>query len=235
MAKFQIIGSNAPFIHCHLERGEKIFCESDAMVMMEEGLTLKGQMRGGFLQSVARKLTTGESLFQQEITADKGSGDCLLAAPLDGGVEILEVGGSKQYFLNDGAFVAATSGIELKAAMQRNLGGALFGGTGGFVLLKTEGSGEIAVSGLGEIFAIDVVPSKTTIIDNGHIICWDASLNYQIAMGTKGEGGFFSNMVNSVVSGEGIVLKFNGSGKVYLCSRNRGVFSSWIKNLVGAR
>ena len=234
MAKFQIIGSNAPFIHCHLERGEKIFCESDAMVMMEEGLSLKGQMRGGFLQSVARKLTTGESLFQQEITADKASGDCLLAAPLDGGVEILEVGKS-QYYLNDGAFVAATSGIELKAAMQRNLGGAIFGGTGGFVLLKTEGSGEIAVSGLGEIFAIDVVPNKTTIIDNGHVVCWDSSLNYQIAMGTKSEGGFFSNMVNSVISGEGIVLKFNGSGKVYLCSRNRGVYSSWIKNLVGAR
>jgi len=34
-------------------------------------------------------------------------------------------------------------------------------------------------------------------------------------------------MVNSATSGEGIVLRFSGSGKVFVCSRNRDTFQKW--------
>jgi uncharacterized protein (AIM24 family) len=38
----------------------------------------------------------------------------------------------------------------------------------------------------------------------------------------------FSSMVNSVTSGEGIVLRFSGRGKVFICSRNRDNFLDWV-------
>ena len=40
------------------------------------------------------------------------------------------------------------------------------------------------------------------------------------------------NLVNSVTSGEGVVLRFSGSGKVFVCSRNRDAFVEWMKKEV---
>jgi uncharacterized protein (AIM24 family) len=37
------------------------------------------------------------------------------------------------------------------------------------------------------------------------------------------------NLVNSTTSGEGIVLRFSGTGKIYICSRNRDAFVAYIK------
>ena len=110
-----------------MQRGEKIFCESNALVMKEQNLTVSGRMRGGLFQSFMRKFTTGESLFQQEIEAANGAGECLLSPNLDGDMQILDVG-PQQYTLSDGAFVAATEHTNIKAKVQTNLGGAIFGG-----------------------------------------------------------------------------------------------------------
>ena len=75
---------------------------------------------------------------------------------------------------------------------------------------------------------IDVTPGKDIVVDNGHVVAWDASLNYQIAASTSQSQGLFGNLVNSVTSGEGVVLRFSGSGKVLLCSRNRDSFLAWL-------
>lgn len=82
------------------------------------------------MQALMRRFANDESLFQQRI-AVRGDGDCLLAPTLDGDMMILDVG-AVQYTLSDGAFVAGTSGMDVKAKIQTNLGGALFGDTGGF-------------------------------------------------------------------------------------------------------
>ena len=76
---------------------------------------------------------------------------------------------------------------------------------------------------------LDVTPENPLIIDNGHLVAWDSSLKYEVALNT-GHKGFFGKMVESVVSGEGIVLKFSGKGRVIVCSRNREAFLEWIRS-----
>lgn len=230
MPELNLIGQNDPFLHCTLQKGEMIHCEADAMVMMESNLELKGTMRGGLFQSLARRFANGESLFQQHIRAERGSGDCLLAPTLDGDLLILDVG-SEQFCLNDGAYVAATEHVELKAKIQRNLGGAIFGDTGGFVISETSGSGKLVVCGFGILFTLDVTPGQDCIIDNGHVVCWDSSLTYNLSVSTSQDRGFLGNIMNSVTSGEGMVLRFSGSGKVVVCSRNRTSYTGWIQSL----
>ena len=125
MPVFTVTGDVDPFLHVSLTRGESIFCESDAMVMMEDPLDLTGRMQGGFLQAVMRRLADGESFFQQQITATRGDGDCLLSPNLPGGMEVLDVG-TTQYCVSDEAYVAATDGVQVTAQMQ-SLGNAMFG------------------------------------------------------------------------------------------------------------
>ena len=232
-ATFSMIGTIEPFLHCNLKKGDSIYCESNAMVMMESNLELKGQMRGGIMHALMRRFANDESIFQQQIEAVNGEGDCLLAPTLDGDMQILDVG-ANQYTLSDGAFVAATNGVDLRANIQRNLGGAVFGDTGGFMVMQTQGQGQLVVSGFGSLFEIDVTPDKDVIIDNGHVVCWDSRLQYSLSMATSQKKGFLGNIINSVTSGEGMVLKFSGQGKVVICSRNRDTYQGWIQSLLGS-
>ena len=86
MPEFTVTGDVDPFLHVSLRQGEKIYCESDAMVMMESTLDLKGKMTGGVMGSIMRRMANGESFFQQHITAVRGAGDCLLSPTLPGAV-----------------------------------------------------------------------------------------------------------------------------------------------------
>jgi uncharacterized protein (TIGR00266 family) len=222
MPTFAITGDIDPFLLVSLRKGEKIFCESDAMVMMEDALELKGQMRGGLGQSLLRRLANDESLFQQEIAATRGDGDCLLAPAAPGAIQMLDVGPGESYVLSDGSFVAAETAVELKARMN-TLGGALFGGTGGFVVMEASGRGKLAVCGAGSIFSLDVQHGRPIVIDNKHAVAWSSALQYEVTM-LQSQSGLLGTLVGSVTSGEGLVLKFSGQGKVIVCSRNRALF-----------
>lgn len=233
MPVFTVTGDNDPFLHVSLRHGESISCESDAMVMMESNLDLTGRIQGGILGALARRLANGESFFQQHIKATRGDGDCLLAPTLPGAIEVLDVG-AVQYKIADGAYMAATEGVEVTAQMQ-NVGAALFGNTGGFLIGQTSGSGQVAVTGFGTLFTLDVTPNNPITIDNGHVVAWDSCLNHQISLSTNQERGLLGNIVNSMTSSEGVVLKFSGSGKVIICSRNAGSFSAWVSSQATAR
>ena len=232
MAQFTVTGEVDPFLHVNLAQGEKIYCESNAMVMMEDTLDLKGKM-GGFGQALMRSFANGESLFQQHIEAVRGAGDCLLSPVLMGGMQILDIG-TNSYCLSDGAFVAAETGVSLVSRMEQlSMQGALmsvFGQAGGFFYSEASGFGKLVVSGMGALFTLDVEPNKDVIIDNAHVVAWDSRLQHKVSLTTSQGGGLMSRLVNSVTSGEGVVLRFSGKGKVVICSRNKDNFIAWMRS-----
>jgi uncharacterized protein (TIGR00266 family) len=226
MPVFTITGDVDPFLHVSMRQGEKIYCESGAMVMMEAALDLKGKISGGIGAALMRRFANGESFFQEHIEAVRGDGDCLLSPTLPGAMQTLDLG-NQQYMLSDGAFVAATSGVELKVRTQ-SLGNALFAGSGGFFITETSGVGQAVVSGFGSISQLEVEPGRDVIIDNSHVVAWDSALRYEISVTTGGNSGFLSNLVNSQTSGEGVVLRFSGKGKILICSRNSASLQAWL-------
>ena len=204
--KFDITGGIDPLLTVTLEKGEKVLAESNAMVAMDGNLKLDGKSRGGIMKSLARKFLNDETFFQQYIEADKGAGVALLAPNIPGDIRILEVG-QRQYMISDGAFLAAEPGVTLGVKSQ-GLGRALLGDSGGFFVMATQGNGCVAVSGFGSVRELEVTSDKPLIVDNGT--------------------GLLGKLVNSQITGEGIVLKFRGEGKVLVCSRNKGGFLDWI-------
>ena len=51
-------------------------------------------------------------------------------------------------------------------------------------------------------------------------------------IGTSKGKGFFGNLLNSQLSGEAMVTRFSGKGKVYICSRNKLDFAAWVSSLI---
>lgn len=234
--KFDIVGQGDNFLYVTLERGEEISCESGAMAMMEGNLDLVGEMKGGFFSALGRKLTNGESFFTQSIRATRGSGEALLSPIIPGDIQVLECGGARQYFLNDGVFLASEKTIDVKVRTQ-SLGRALFGGTGGFFLGQTEGRGKLAVSGFGTVLEMDIdaTHDNPVTIDNSQVVAWDAGLSYELAVSTNKSAGFLGSLVNSAVSGEGIVCKFSGRGKVVISSRNRDAYLGYLASKIAPK
>lgn len=231
MPNFSVVGAVDPFLHVSLKQGESIYAERGAMVSMDTTLELKGEVRGGMLGALARRLTTGESFFQQTMAATNGDGDALFSPNLPGDVMVLECG-KRQFRLNDGAFLAADTTLDIKIKNQ-GIGQALVGGTGGFFIMETAGHGNLAIAGFGALFALDVKPGSDSIVDNTHVVAWDAALTYNISTSTA-QRGFFSGLVNSMTSGEGVVNRFSGSGQVIVASRNKVGFAGWVASLIGS-
>lgn len=225
MVRFIVDGEDDPLLRVVLEKGDAVATESNAMVSMDRALSLKGRARGGVMSAIARKLFNEESFFQQYLSAEETGGEALLAPNLPGGIRVLPVGRT-QYCIADGCWLASTSGVDLEMTTQ-GVGKAIFGGSGGFFIMKTSGEGEVVVSGFGSLRVVDVTPERPINVDNGHVVAWDAGLGCELTLNAS-RSGLLGKLVQSQISGEGMLLKFTGTGKVIVCSRNKGTFVDWI-------
>lgn len=186
MAKFTAQAGIDPLLRVDLDPGDEVAAERGSMVMMDAGLILKGKTRGGFFKSLARKFLNDETFFQQWIAAEDQAGTAYLAPSLPGGVKVLDVK-DDGVMIADGCFLAATAGIDISAKAQ-GLGRAILSDSGGFFIMKAEGAGTLAVSGFGSLEEVEVTPDRPLLIDNGHLVAWDASLDYEITLQTGRSG-----------------------------------------------
>lgn len=213
--RYRILGDyDCPVIEISLNNEESVKIERGSMAYMS-GVELTGRMNskgrgiGGVLGALGRSITSGESMF---ITQARGVSDGAflgIAPAIPGKIAKLSVGAS-QYRLNDGAFLACdmSVGYAMKA---QNLGKAFFGGTGGVFVMETQGQGDLLVNAFGDLIELTVTPDRPVVIDNEHVVAWDRNLDYNIEV-ASGMFGF--------TTGEGLVNKFTGYGKVFIQSRN---------------
>lgn len=214
--RFVLTGdSDCPIARLALSRGESVKIENGSMVYsrgveISGGLNSKKKGLGGVLGAIGRSITSGESMFITTATGTVDDGEIAIAPPIPGKIISLQVGGQQQYRLNTGAFLACDATLDYTMVNQ-GLGRAVFGGTGGLFVMETNGAGTILVSAFGDILSLDVTPESPLVVDNEHVVAWDASLNYNIQV-ASGMFGF--------TTGEGVVNSFNGYGRVYIQTRN---------------
>lgn len=202
-----------PMAQVTMPAGTAITVESGAMVSMSTTLEIKAEMKGGIFKALGRKLLSGESFFQSTITA-KDDGVIHLAPSTPGDLVTLDA--SNGWRLQKGAFVAADERVEVSTKGQ-GLKKGLFSREGFFVI-EAVGEGDLLCCSFGAIHKIELAPGEEHIIDNGHLVAWNA--DYDIKKATSG-------WISSVTSGEGLVCHFTGPGTVYIQSRN-------LQSFVGA-
>ncbi len=219
----------------HLQPGEQLEVEPGAMIgmstniQMTTGMANNSQSKGGGLlgkiASAASKMLTGESFFQNTFTAQGGPGELLLSHTLPGDmcwIELPQAGIKVQ----STAYIANTVGTGVNAEM----GGAktFFGGEGLFVLNCMPGGPGSSVL-LGAFGGIQEMQCDgNLIIDNGHLVAWDNTLTFNVQ---KAAGGFIA----SFLSGEGMVCKFTGQGRIWIQTRNPSDYGMTVGGLLPPR
>ena len=200
-------------IDFHLDTGDKVFVESGSMSHMSADLPLDASVIGSKLGALGRKLVGGQSFFVGEYGGGRAGAVSISPAFPGTVVHYPLTGGPLR--LTAGAFLACTDGITLKT----RFGGvkALFSGEGAF-FLDAVGRGDLFFNAYGAVIEKEI--DGELVVDTGHLVAWEPSLDYAIA----GMGG----IKQTLFSGEGLVMRFTGRGKIWLQTRTLPHTAGWI-------
>ena len=130
-----------------------------------------------------------------------------------GDIKEFDLAPGEEFFMQGGAFMACTPSVDTDTKFQGAK--ALFSREGAFFLraYTPRGvEGKVFYTSYGAIKELDVSPGDPVVVDNGHVVAFTSGLTYN--------GSKVGGMGSAILGGEGIVLEFNGSGKVYIQTRN---------------
>jgi len=224
--QFEIIkDGDAPVVKTTLPAGQSIYADSGAMMSMTPGIAVESSLRGGVMGALSRTLLRGETFFYLTLTAGSGGGEALLAPSMMGGIQVLELTGT-EYFLQKGAFLAAEHDVQLSTKTQ-NLTQGLFSGDGFFVT-RVGGSGALIINTFGALMRFALAPGEEYIVDNHHLVAWEATTSYAIQKAAAG-------WISSFTSGEGFVCRFKGPGTIYIQTRSPAAFAGWLHRYLPSR
>ncbi|ERH04850.1 MAG: TIGR00266 family protein [Halorubrum sp. J07HR59] len=191
-----------------LDRGETVVAEPGALVGHSTTISVEtGTSRDGLLSS-AKSMLGGESLFTNEFIAEDGPGTVTLAPPTPGDV-MAQTLTDETLYSTDGAFVAATSGIDIDS----EIGGIKsMLGEASLVPLALKGTGTAFIDAYGGLEKLELAAGESYVLDNEHLIAWDDQIEYT----TRRVGGLKSTLL----SGEGVVFEFTGPGTAWYQTRD---------------
>lgn len=195
----------------HLEPDESVRAEASAMVSMTRNLTITTDgplQRGGLLKSFKRAMLGGETFFTNTFTARGTPGHVTLAPTLSGDMLAVEVRPGESLYIQGSSYVAAPDSVDLDTRWQ-GLKGFFSGET--LFFLEATGSGPVLMNAFGAMETFDL--DGELIVDTGHLVAFGTGIEYEVTKASRG-------WIASYLSGEGLVLRMAGRGRIYLQSRN---------------
>ena len=208
-----------------LAPGESLTAEAGSMVAMsghmEITTTTHKKSSGGILKA-AKRLLGGESFFMNHYECQNEPGEIWLGTALAGDMMTIELD-QQNLIVQSGSFLAASEGVNLDLGWQGFK--TLFSGESLF-WLNLNGKGTAILSSFGAIYPVEV--HSEYIVDTGHIVAFDESLNFEVTKAGK-------SWLNSFLAGEGLVCKFRGRGIVWCQSHNPKSFGSALTPNLKAR
>ncbi len=202
--------SSYALLTLELEPGESIKAEPGAMVA-QEGVELHTSGRGGLFKGF-QQILGGESFFINTFTARPRGGTISRAPPTHGDINSFFLEPRQDLFIQSGAFLACTTTIQTDAKFQGFRG--FFSGQSLFFLraYTEQDPGHIYYNSYGAIKQIPVTPERELVVDTGHLVAFTNDVEYSI--------GKVGGLRSLLAGGEGLVMKFNGSGHVWIQTRN---------------
>lgn len=194
-----------------LEPGEAIKAEPGAMVL-QHGVEMKTGMGGGGLLGGFKRMLGGESFFVNTFTAESGGGLVSLAPSSPGDIGSFNLQPGMDLFVQSGSFLACTDNVQTDAKFQGMKG--LFSGESLFFIrvFATEGVGTVFYNSYGAIKKVEVEPGMELVVDTGHLVAFGEGVEYSI--------GKVGGIRSLIAGGEGLVMKFRGTGEVWIQTRN---------------
>jgi len=208
-------GHSFSYLKVFLSPGEEIITESGAMASMDQGIDLRSKLNGGIIRAILLKFLGSESLFINFFKNKQQSEQTIFLTQTSPGQITSEKVQGEPLYIQPGSFIACTPGVRFSL---RFAGISSWLAKEGLFRLKIHGDGEVWYGAYGAIVEHEV--QGEYIVDSGHLLSYPPHMKLNIKM----SGGIFS----SFFSGEGLVLKLSGQGKIKLQTRSLGGLAGWL-------
>ncbi len=203
------------YVDVALEPGETIIAESDAMATMAGELDMNARLNGGFVSALFKKFLGGESLFINEFANQTGEAlNLTLTQATPGDIQAIDLS-NDTICLQPGAFVCCTKDVRLGIKWAGLVSGIA---REGFFKLEAHGPGTVWFGAYGGLVEKEI--DGEYIVDTSHLVAYEPQLKLKLQMA----GGIFS----SLFSGEGLVTRVEGSGKIWIQTRSMSGLSGWL-------
>ncbi len=210
-------GQAFSYVDIDLDPDESVITESDAMSSMDADLDLTATFNGGFFQGLLKKYLGGETLFISKISNGASSTRRVtIVQPTPGEIKSVELK-SNTLFLQPGAFLACTKGIKLGLKWA---GFTSFIAREGLFRLSVSGEGTVWYGAYGALVEKEITGEY--IVDTSHLVAYDPTIELKLQLA----GGIFS----SFFSGEGLVTRVSGSGKIVVQTRSVSGIAGWLNH-----
>lgn len=201
-----------------LSTGEELVAQAGAMVAMSgfiNSSTTLRQGKGGGIMGGFKRMLGGESLFLSVFRSPIPKGEIFLSPKLMGDLMVYEMTG-QELVVQAASYLACASDVIIDLGFEGLK--SFFSGESIF-WLKISGVGPVILTSFGGIYEIEV--NGEYIVDTGHIVAFERSLNFEI-------GKANSSWLGAFFGGEGFICRFKGKGKVYCQTHNPGSFGFTI-------
>jgi len=207
-----------------LSQGESFLVEAGSMVSKSAEVSLTPQKvkraRSGGLLGAVKSMLSGEFFLINKAYSNLNGH--ILVAPTQIG-DIIEHTLKDGLIIQSGSFLGCDDEISLDGEWQ---GARSFFAGESLFMMHARGQGSVLMNSFGAIDALDL--DGEFIVDTGHIVAFEPSLSYSI---TK----FGSSWLGAFFSGEGLVARFSGKGRLYTQSHNLNAFGKFVGSLLPPR
>ena len=197
------------FLTVQVPASQTLKVEASAMATMSSNMVMKTKMKGGLSRFLG-----WENIFINEFTAQAGPAEIGIAPGSPGDMDHVFMDGSSEIFLQSSAYVASSMNVDVDSKWQGFKG--FFSGEGLF-LLRCSGQGDLWFNTYGAM--IEVPVDGNYVVDTSHVVAFTSGLEYNV----ESVGGLKSLFL----SGEGLVCRFHGQGKVWIQTRHPMAFANW--------
>jgi uncharacterized protein (AIM24 family) len=173
--------------------------EAGAMHYMQGNLEMESEMPG--VGSIFKSMVTREKIVKPVI---RGTGT-IFFQPSFGEFTILELQ-NDEWILDQGAYYASEVDVEIGAYTNRAIS-AMFSGEKWFQTVVA-GTGKVVINSVGPLEEIELINDKL-VVDGRFAVARTSGIDLKVTKATRG-------IFLSVISGEGLVNTFTGTGKVLI-------------------
>jgi len=208
-----------------MSAGEELVAEAGSMIAMSSHINASTTLRQGKSSGIMgglKRMVAGESLFLSIFRSPTHGGEVFLAPKLMGDILVYQM-------TPVGLVVQATSYLASEVNIDVNVGfqgfRSFFSGESMF-WLDIGGYGQVILTSFGAIYEIPV--DGEYIVDTGHIVAFEKSLNFNI---TKAG----SSLIGAFLGGEGLVCRFQGKGRLFCQTHNANAFGKLVGSQLPAK
>lgn len=200
-----------------LDAGESAIAQPGSMLSMTSGIQVRAKMgrqgsRRGWWSGF-KNVLGGESFFTSEYFAKSDAQTLVLAPDSLGDILPLPLD-QRSYYLTRGSYLANLGPCELqpkyggmKGVMSKK----------GLFLLHAAGTGVVFCQTFGAVVERELAAEENLYVDNRFVIAFSDTVRYQLV---KASG----SVKDSLMSGEGLINRYTGPGRVYYQTRGKPGF-----------